>query len=77
MVLYIKEFFESLLGVALPDWFYNTLGILLCMNMIRGMLNLAFPKLTKHTDVILVAVVLGYLAYEILPVWGIAVQGVS
>ena len=46
------------------------------MNIIRGMLHLAFPKLTKHTDIVMLVAVLGYIAYEVLPVWGIAVQGV-
>ena len=77
MVSYIQEFFETLLGVALPLWFYNTMGLLICMNSIRAMLNLAFPKLTKHTDIVMLVAVLGYIAYEVLPVWGIAVQGVS
>ena len=77
MVIYIKEFFETLLGVALPEWFYNTMGLLICMNIVRGMLHLAFPKLTKHTDIIMLVAVLGYIAYEVLPVWGIAIQGVS
>ena len=77
MVIYIQEFFETLLGVALPLWFYNTMGLLICMNIIRAMLNLAFPKLTKHTDIVMLVAVLGYIAYEVLPVWGIAVQGVS
>lgn len=66
MVLYIKEFFETLLGVALPEWFYNTLGILLCMNMIRAMLDLAFPKLSKHTVIVMLVAVLGYIVYEII-----------
>lgn len=76
MVIYIQEFFDTLLGVILPSWFYNTMGLLICMNIVRGMLNLAFPKLSKHTDIIMLAAVLGYIAYEVLPVWGIAVQGV-
>ena len=76
MVVHIQEFFETLLGVALPDWFYNTMGLLICMNIVRGMLNLAFPKLSKHTDIIMLVAVLGYIAYEVLPVWGIAIQGV-
>lgn len=66
MVVYIQEFFETLLGVALPEWFYNTLGILLCMNMIRGMLEIAFPKLSKHTDIILLVLTFGYIVYEII-----------
>ena len=77
MVIYIQDFFETLLGVALPLWFYNTMGLLVCMNLIRGMLNFCFPKLTKHTDIVMLVAVLGYIAYEVLPVWGIAVQGVS
>lgn len=66
MVVYIQEFFETLLGVALPAWFYNTLGLLICMNIVRGMLNLAFPKLSKHTDIIMLVAVLGYIVYEII-----------
>lgn len=66
MVIYIQEFFETLLGVALPAWFYNTMGLLICMNMIRGMLNMAFQKLTKHTDIVMLASVLGYIVYEII-----------
>ena len=76
MVIYIQEFFETLMGVTLPQWFYNTLGLLICMSIVRFMLNLAFPKLSKHTNIIMLATVLGYIAYEVLPVWGIAVQGV-
>ena len=77
MVVYIQEFFETLMGVSLPQWFYNTMGLLLCMTFIRGMLQLAFPKLSKYTDIVLLVATLGYIAYEVLPVWGIAVQGVS
>ena len=77
MVIYIQEFFETLMGSTLPTWFYNVLGLLICMNIIRGFLELAFPKLTKATELILVASVIGYIAYEVLPVWGIAIQGVS
>lgn len=66
MVVYIQEFFETLLGVALPAWFYNTLGLLICMNIVRGMLQLAFPKLSKHTDIIMLVAVLGYIVYEII-----------
>ena len=76
MVTYIQDFFETLLGVVLPAWFYNTMGLLICMNIIRGMLHLIFPKLTKHTDIVMLVAVLGYIAYEVLPVWGVAVQGV-
>ena len=76
MVVYIQEFFETLLGVSLPTWFYNSMGLLLCMNIIRGFLNLCFPRLTKHTDIIMLVSALGYIAYEVLPVWGIAIQGV-
>ena len=77
MVTYIKEFFEILLGVALPEWFYITLGLVICVNLVRGFLNLAFPKLTKYTDTVLLVATLGYIAYEVLPVWGIAIQGVA
>lgn len=77
MVIYIQEFFETLLGVTLPAFIYNTLGLLICMNMVRGFINLAFSKLSKYTDIVFLAVTLGYIAYEVLPVWGIAVQGVS
>lgn len=66
MVIHIQQFFETLLGVALPAWFYNTMGLLLCMNMIRGMLNLAFQKLSRHTDIVMLASVLGYIVYEII-----------
>jgi len=66
MVVYIQEFFETLLGVALPSWFYNTMGLLICMNMIRAMLNMVFQKLTKHTDIVMLASILGYLVYEII-----------
>lgn len=76
MVIYIQQFFETLLGVSLPSWFYNTMGLLICINMIRSMLQIAFPKLTKHTDIVMLVATLGYIAYEVLPVWGIAVQGV-
>ena len=76
MIIYIQEFFETLMGVTLPQWFYNTLGLLICMNIVRFMLNLAFPKLSNHTSFIMLVAVLGYIAYEVLPVWGIAVQGV-
>ena len=76
MVVYIQEFFETLLGVALPTWFYKSMGLLLCMNIIRGFLNLCYPSITKHTDIIMLVSALGYIAYEVLPVWGIAIQGV-
>ena len=66
MVIYIQEFFETLLGVALPSWFYNTMGLLICMNLVRGMLNLALPKLSKHTDIVMLVSVLGYIVYEII-----------
>lgn len=66
MVVHIQAFFETLLGVALPAWFYNTLGLLICMNIVRGMLQLAFPKLSKHTDIIMLVAVLGYIVYEII-----------
>lgn len=75
MVIYIQEFFETLMGVSLPAFVYNTLGLLICINIVRGFLNLVFPKLTKYTDIVLLAVALGYVAYEVLPVWGIAIQG--
>ena len=77
MVIYIQQFFETLMGTSLPAWFYNVFGLLICMNIIRGFLELAFPKLTKPTEICLLAAVLGYIAYEVLPVWGIAIQGVS
>ena len=77
MVIYIQEFFESLMGTTLPAWFYNAIGLLICMNMVRAFLDLAFPKLTKVTDICMLSFVLGYVAYEVLPVWGIAIQGVS
>ena len=77
MVVYIQEFFETLTGVVFPAWFYNTIGLLITMCCIRGFLHLAFPKLSKHVDFVLTAVVIGYIAYEVLPVWGIAVRGVA
>ena len=77
MVIYIQEFFETLLGTSLPQWFYNTLGLLIAMCTVRGLLSLAFPKLSKYSDIVLLAATLGYIAYEVLPVWGIAVQGVT
>ena len=75
MVIYIQEFFETLMGVSLPVWIYNTFGLLICVNIVRGMLDLIFPKLTKLTDTVILASLLGYIAYEVLPVWGIAIQG--
>ena len=77
MVIYIQQFFEALLGVSLPAWFYNTIGIVMSMTIIRGMLSLVFPKLSKYSDTCILAATLGYIAYEVLPVWGIAIQGVS
>ena len=70
MVIYIQEFFETLMGVSLPVWIYNTFGLLICVNIVRGMLDLIFPKLTKLTDTVILASLLGYIAYEVLPVWG-------
>lgn len=75
MVIYIQEFFETIMGTSLPTWFYNTLGLLITMCSIRGILSLAFPKLSKYTDTVLLVATLGYIAYEVLPVWGIAIQG--
>lgn len=75
MVVYIKEFFETLTGASFPDWFYNTLGLLITLCFVRGMLEMIYPKLSKHVDFILTAVILGYIAYEVLPVWGIAIKG--
>lgn len=72
MVIYIKEFFETLTGVVFPAWFYNTLGLLITLVIIRGMLEMIFPKLSKHVDFVLTAVIIGYIAYEVLPVWGTA-----
>ena len=66
MVIYIQEFFETFLGAVLPAWFYNTMGLLICMNMVRAMINLAFQKLSKHTDTVMLASVLGYIVYEII-----------
>ena len=63
------------MGTSLPTWFYNTLGLLITMCSIRGILSLAFPKLSKYTDTVLLVATLGYIAYEVLPVWGIAIQG--
>lgn len=77
MVIYIQEFFETMMGVSLPSWFYNTIGLLISICSIRALLGLAFPKLSKYTDTVLLVATLGYIAYEVLPVWGIAVQGVS
>ena len=77
MVIYIQEFFETLMGVSLPSWFYNTIGLLISICSIRALLGLAFSKLSKYTDTVLLVATLGYIAYEVLPVWGIAVQGVS
>ena len=77
MVIYIQEFFETLLGTSLPQWFYNTLGLTIAMCTVRGILSLAFPKLSKYSDTVLLVATLGYIAYEVLPVWGIAIQGVT
>ena len=77
MVIYIQEFFETLIGTSLPQWFYNTIALVITMCLVRGILNLAFPKLSKYSDTVLLVATLGYIAYEVLPVWGIAIQGVS
>lgn len=77
MVIYIQEFFETLIGTSLPQWFYNTIALVITMCSVRGLLNLAFPRLSKYSDTVLLVATLGYIAYEVLPVWGIAVQGVS
>ena len=77
MVIYIQEFFETLIGTSLPQWFYNTIALVITMCSVRGLLNLAFPRLSKYSDTVLLVATLGYIAYEVLPVWGIAIQGVS
>ena len=77
MVIYIQEFFETIMGTSLPEWFYNTIGLLITMCTVRGILGLVFPKLSNYSDTVLLFATLGYIAYEVLPVWGIAIQGVS
>ena len=71
LVSVFKEFFDAILGVDLPSWFYNSFAILVSLSIMLSLLQLAFPKLSKYTRISIIAITIGYLAYEILPVWGI------
>ena len=75
MVQHIQQFFETLLGVALPTWIYNAFGLLISLAFLLSLLQLAFPKMSKYVRVTVLAITLGYIAYEVLPVWGVAIQG--
>lgn len=75
MVVYIQQFFETLLGVSLPEWFFNTLGLLLCMMIIRSMISLMFPKLTKYSETVILWVTLGYMVYNVCHALILTYQG--
>ena len=76
MVTYVEQFFNTMLGVALPAWFYNAIALIILMAFVLSIIKIIFPKLSKYVTVTVIAVTLGYLAYEILPVWGVAVTAV-
>lgn len=75
MVIYVEQFFTTMLGVDLPTWFYNAIALIILMAFVLSVIKIVFPRLSKYVTVTVIAVTLGYLAYEILPVWGIAITG--
>ena len=74
MVIVIKTFFDTMLGVSMPEWFYNSFALLILMATVLSLIQLAFPKYSKYARITVLAITLGYLAYEILPVWGVATR---
>ena len=75
MIEHIQNFFETLLGTVLPQWFYNAFGIVILMAMLLTFLKLVFPKLSKYVWISVLAITLGYLVYEIIPFWGVGTAG--
>ena len=71
MIEHIKTFFDRLLGVALPQWFYNAFGIVILMSFLLTFLKLVFPKLSKYVWLSVFAITLAYLIYEVIPYWGV------
>ena len=71
MIEHIQNFFDTLLGVTLPQWFYNAFGIVILMSFLLTVLKLVFPKLSKYVWFSVFAITLGYLIYEIIPFWGV------
>ena len=71
MIVHIKTFFDRLLGAALPQWFYNAIGIVILLSFVLSMLKLVFPKLSKYVWFSIFAITLAYLLYEIIPLWGV------
>ena len=75
MIDQIKLFFDRLLGTALPQWFYNSVGIVILMSFVLSILKLVFPKLSKYVWISVFAITLAYLFYEIIPYWGVGSPG--
>lgn len=71
MIVHIKKFFDTLLGVSLPQWFYNAFGIVILLSFLLTILKLVFPKLSKYVWFSVFAITLAYLLYEIIPLWGV------
>lgn len=74
MVEVVKTFFDTMLGIGMPDWFYNSFALLILMAVLLSFIQLAFPKYSKYARITVLSITLGYLAYEILPVWGVATR---
>lgn len=75
MIVHIRNFFDTLLGVTMPDWFYNAFGIVILMSFLLSILKLVFPKLSKYVWFSVFAITLAYLFYEVIPFWGVGVSG--
>jgi len=75
MIIYIKEFFDTLLGADLPLWFYNSFGIVIVMSITLSFLKILFPKLSKYVGISILAITLGYVVYNVIPMWGIGITG--
>lgn len=71
IVEYIKTFFETMLGAALPEWIYMTFGLIILLSVIFAFLRLVFPKFSKYIQISILAITLGYILYNVIPFWGV------
>ena len=69
---HITTFFETFLGEgSLPEWVYIAFGFVILMCLLLSFIKLLFPKLSKYAEWMIIAISLGYILYQLFPLWGV------
>lgn len=78
MTEHITTFFETFLGEgSLPTWIYVAFALLILMCLLLSFIKLLFPKFSRYAEITILAITIGYILYQLFPLWGTGAAAAS